>query len=402
MNFPLYIRSLFKFIYMTEASPIVIDNGSGVCKAGECKNGQPSSVFPSIVGIPKVKNVIEGLDPKELYLGSEANEKRGVLNITYPIEHGVITNWTFMEALWRHVFVNELRVTPEERSVMLTEAPLNPKNNREKMAEIMFEKIGIKKLYVGVQAVLALYASGRTTGLVVDSGDGVTHTVPVYEGYNIAHAIRKQNLAGRDVTTYLKEKVLTEINVNLVSSAETEITRDIKEKCSLTAFDAALEPSKKDGVDRPPDYFANELKKTPESITYQLPDGKIITLGAERFRGAELLFNPAINGSEYKPIYDLVMDSIQAADIDTRKAFYENIILSGGTTMFKNFPERLEKSMAIIAPAAIQPKVFASPERKYMVWLGAATAVTISSFGEKWIDKDEWKENQNVIHTKCV
>jgi actin, other eukaryote len=99
---------------MTEASPIVIDNGSGVCKAGECKNGQPSSVFPSIVGIPKVKNVIEGLDPKELYLGSEANEKRGVLNITYPIEHGVITNWTFMEALWRHVFVNELRVTPEE------------------------------------------------------------------------------------------------------------------------------------------------------------------------------------------------------------------------------------------------------------------------------------------------
>jgi actin-related protein len=373
---------------MAELSPIVIDNGSGVCKAGESKNDQPTSVFPSIVGVPKVKGIIMDTQTKDLFLGAEANDKRGILNITYPIEHGVITNWKYMEDLWNHIFTNELRLTSKDRSVMLTEC--------------MFEKFNIKQLYIGVQAVLALYASGRTTGLVVDSGDGVTHTVPVYEGFNIAHAIRKQNLAGRDVTYYLKEKVLPEMDVNFVSTAETEITKDIKEKCSVVAFDPTLEGLKKDGVDRPPDYLANELTKKLDTLTYQLPDGKIIKLGTERFRGAELMFNPAINGSEYKPIYDLVMDSIQASDIDTRKAFYENIILSGGTTMFKYFPERLEKSMAIIAPAAIQPKVFASLERKYMVWLGGAAAVNISSFTDKWIDNDEWKENPNIIHTKCI
>jgi actin-related protein len=369
---------------------VIIDNGSGHMKAGLAGQDVPSSVFPAVVGRPKHGQAMAGSEAgRDYFMGDEALGKRGVLSISYPIEHGIVKDWADMEKVWHYTFFDHLRVEPESHPILVTEAPMNPKKNRERMVEMLFEKFSVPACYIVIQAVMSLYSYGRTTGCVVDSGDGVTHTVPVYEGYCSPHAIQRMDLAGRDISQYM-ERALCDSGYNMTSSSEKDIVRQMKESHCYVADDYEAELKK--------------AKETPIDIEkeYVLPDGNKVTLSTERFKVPEALFNPMLTGREMGGIHEATSRCIQSCDIDLRRDLYKNIVLSGGNTLFPGIAERLTKEVKALAPNKVDVKVIASPQRRYLVWMGASVVANLSTFHKMLIWKADYDDvGSSIVHQKC-
>ncbi|GAA5862485.1 hypothetical protein JCM5296_000370 [Sporobolomyces johnsonii] len=365
--------------------PVVIDQGSGTLKAGFAGSDHPSCYFPSYVGRPKHTRVMAGAVEGDTFVGRKAQELRGLLRINYPMSHGIVTDWDDMERIWSHVYTEELRTLSEEHPVLLTEAPLNPNSNREQAAQIFFETFNVPAMYTSVQAILALYASGRTTGIVLDSGDGVTHAVPVFEGFSINHAIRRVDVAGRDVTDHL-QLLLRKAGYHLHTTAEKEVVRMIKEKTCYVALSPAKEEKEAQGGGRGEDF--------------RLPDGNVIRLGPERHRAPELLFNPELVGLEYAGVHQVVVDSINRADLDLRKSLFGNVVLSGGGTLVKGFGDRLLHEVKKLALRETKIRISAPPERKYSTWIGGSILAGLSTFKKMWVSAEEYQEDPDIIFKK--
>lgn len=372
---------------------LVCDNGTGFVKCGYAGTNFPEHIFPSMVGRPMLRSSakVGDIEIKDLMVGDEASQLRSMLECSYPMDNGIVRNWDDMMHVWDYTFgETKLNVDPKGCKVLLTEPPLNPSKNREKMVEVMFEKYGFDGVFIAIQAVLTLYAQGLLTGVVIDSGDGVTHICPVYEGFALPHLTRRLDIAGRDITKYLIKLLLLR-GYAFNHTADFETVRMMKEKLCYVGYDIEQEQK-----------LALETTFLVEQ--YTLPDGRTVRMSGERFEAPEALFQPHLINVEGVGVAELLFNTIQAADIDTRSEFYKHIVLSGGSTMYPGLPSRLEREIKQLYLERVlkgdttklskfKIRIEDPPRRKHMVFLGGAVLADIMKNKEDfWMSRAEYEE----------
>jgi len=372
---------------------VVCDNGTGFVKCGFAGQNFPTAIFPAMIGRPimRAEEKVGDVELKDIMVGEEAAELRTMLELKYPMENGIIVNWEDMFHLWDYTFYEKLKIDPKQCKVLLTEPAQNPKNNRIKMVQTMFERYGFQAVYVAIQAVLTLYGQGIQTGVVVDSGDGVTHIVPIYEGFALPHLTRRLDIAGRDITRYLIKLLLLK-GYPFNSTADFETIRQMKEKLCYVGYDLNLEHK-----------LATETTVLVEN--YTLPDGRVIKVSNERFEAPEALFQPHLVDVESLGVAELLFNTIQSGDIDIRSELYKHIVLSGGSSMYPGLPSRLEKEVKQLYLQKVlngdtsrlskfKIKVEDPPTRKHLVFIGGAVLAEIYKDREEfWITKKEIEEH---------
>ncbi|MEE6476282.1 hypothetical protein FKM82_011033 [Ascaphus truei] len=361
--------------------PIILDIGSGLVKAGFSNQELPNTVFPAVMGLTKMED-LESNPKGNIYIGHETQHPKTALHLMH-LNRGIPTNWKDLEKIWHYTFYNQLHVDPREHPVMLTDTIMNLCENRKQMVQIMFEVFNVPFVYVALQAVLALYSTGRTTGVVFHSGDTASYSVPVHEAYSLPHAVQKLSLAGQDLTSYLA-KLLKEKGLVFGTIAEQELIRDLKEKWCYVAKDPDSEPA--------------------SDLQYTLPDGQTITLGSERYRASEVLFSPQLSGKDQYGVHESLLRSLLLSDMDLRKSFAGNIILSGGTTLLPGLASRLQKEVSSMLPLELLDALHVSRvlDKDFAVWCGGAALASSQGFHTAWISKQEYHEcGPDIVHRRC-
>jgi actin len=366
---------------------IVIDNGESTIKAGFNGENAPRVAIPTVIGNSK-NNSINIIDDKEkFYIGNDALLNSPCLNLDYPIKNSKL-NSAQMEKIWSHVFYNELKVKPENHNVFITESLFNSNKERQEMAEVMFEKFSIFNIHIEPQPVMTLYSTTKTSGLIVESGEGMTQIVPIFEGYLVKNGIRANNLAGNMVTKHFLKSIDNRLKPFNLSNPML-IAKKIKEKYSQVKID---------------DKYISSDRNQSES--FELPDGNFIEIKNEKFDIPEILFDPSNFDLDLQPIQQMIADSIKEVDLNLRNSFLNNIVLGGGNTMINNFPERLKKELNNIYKFSDEKnsiKINAQNERMYSAWIGASVVCSISNFQHMWISKNDYEEEgANIINKKSI
>jgi len=329
--------------------------------------------------------------PKDNYVGQSAQENRGLLSIKNPIQNGKITDWEDMEKVWHHTVYCELVVAPEEHPVLMTELAATSRPDKEKIAKMMFEVFNVPALLIANQAVMSLYATGRTTGCVLDSGAGQTHCTPIWEGYALPHNLRPFPVAGNDITDHLI-KVLREEGYPFSTRADRDAVDRMKETVMYVCENYAEE-------------VAQAAVKTSYEREFKMPDGASIVFSQNRFAIPETMFNPAMispSHADVPGIHKLMYNCVQSCDADLRRELLGNLVLAGGNTLFPKLEERLQREVMALAGKGATTKVVAFPERKYACWIGGSLLASLHTFPCMWVSKLEYDEyGVAIIHRKC-
>lgn len=365
---------------------IVVDIGSHTIRAGLSGHDYPKITEETVVGRPKLAGAIT-VDHKDLYIGREAMEKRDILEISHPVKYSTVLNWEEIDKIYHHIFFNQLIADPNQSKVLLFEPPLNKRANREKITQLMFETFSCGGFYLANSSVMSLFATGRTTGTVIESGLNETSIVPIYEGYALPQATLKLPIGGEEITNYLIANLKLS-RIDLPYSKEFEVAQDLKEKYCYMSLD-----------------FQQEINAVGMSSGIakecELPDGNRITLSVERFKSPEILFQPMLVGVDQPGIHELTHNSVVKCDVDIRRELLGNIILSGGNTIFPKIKEKLARDIKSLAPSNLDVVVKAPPERKHLAWIGGAILSSLDKF-KMWINHGEYEEyGVNIVNRKC-
>ena len=395
--------------------PVVIDTGGAVIKAGFAGEDRPREALATVVGRPKHVRVMPGgalegssscvclwvflarvrdaplihrarLPPllRFSFVGSKVAEHRGALLLSHPVDHGRVRDWPDMELLWRAAYESgALGATASAHPLLLTQPPSASRSSREETATVFFESLRVPALFLAPTTTLALYATGRTTGLVLECGDGVTAAAPIYEGFALPHASMRADFGGGDVTDTLAA-LLRRSGAAFATTAERETVRSIKETSGTIAVSAAAA-----------DAFAAVGAASSGSAAaddFLLPDGSRLSVGSDVGRAFEVLFRPALAGLEAPGCADLVSCALARTDLDLRRALLGSIILTGGTTAARGFAARLLGDVRAAAPPDAHVRVWAPADRKLLPWIGGSILASLSTFRSTWVSREEWEE----------
>lgn len=369
----------------TKMSAVVIDMGSGTCKMGFAGQTQPNYIVANVVGHHPKKQTTMGQPKVETFIG-EAAQACQELTLMQPVRNGIVVNWEAAELIWRHILENDLRVATQDHPLLFTDPPFNPASNREKLVEVAFESLHAPAIYVASQSVLSVYANGRVNGLVVDTGHGVSYTVPVFQGYNLPSGIQRLDLAGHYLTTFLAEKILR--SSLPLKKEDMDTMESIKHQYCYVASDFQKEQG------RPDDKFRRCLK---------LPDGQMITVGKELFQCPELLFHPPeTSGPSSLGLPRMVEQSLCTVPQELQAEMEQNVLLCGGSSLFPGFEGRFKAELLQCLSPDAYVVVAAQPNRNLSVWTGGSILASLCAFQSRWIQREQYEEQgPNIVHRKC-